>query len=86
MRRSCQSCSFLVAAQAALGAQQFSMTHVEALSGHGLPFMETRMTEGDAFGASLKSGLAFGVQVNNVGHFPFARLLAPVASAHLSCV
>lgn len=45
--------------------------HVEALLRCGLPFVETRLAEGDAFGAGLEAGLAGGVQVNDVGHFLF---------------
>ena len=64
MLRSYQPGSFFVAALAAFAVQEFALSDIEALFRHSLPFMETRLAQGDAFGA----GFAVGLQVNDAVH------------------
>ena len=66
MLRSCEPGSFFVAAQAAFGVQELALSDIEALFGHRLPFVQTRLAQGDAFGAGLQAGLAVGLEVDEV--------------------
>ena len=68
MPLSCEPGSLFVAALAAFGVEELALAHIEALFGHHLPFVETRLAEGDAFGAGLQAGFAVGLQVDDVVH------------------
>ena len=73
MLRSCEPGSFFVAAQAAFGVQELALSDIEALFGHRLPFVQTRLAQGDAFGAGLQAGLAVGLEVDDVVHFKISN-------------
>jgi hypothetical protein len=66
MLRSCQLGSFLVAAGASFGGEEFAVMHFEGLVLHGLPFVETGLAEGDAAGFCLAAVAAGGLEVDDV--------------------
>jgi hypothetical protein len=53
--------------------EKFTLSYIEALTGNRLPFVETRLAEGDALGAGLQAGFAVGLQVNDVVHLGYSN-------------
>jgi hypothetical protein len=77
MLRSCEPGSFFVAALATFGMEELALSYIEALPGNWLPFVETSLAEGDAFGACLQAGFAVGAKIDNVVHLPASDALQP---------
>ena len=68
MQRSCEPGSFLVAAGATFGGEEFAVMHFEGLVLHGLPFVKAGLAQGDAAGFCLAADAAGGLEVDDVGH------------------